>query len=68
MSDEPYTSGWWAMRCLALEQRVGMLEAAIGLNQRAAYTLPPCGCICPPTSEQTCGAVLCPRRALEVKP
>jgi hypothetical protein len=31
-----------------------------------AYTERPMGCICPPTSEQTCQNGLCPRKGLGV--
>ena len=30
----------------------------------APYPLPPKGCICPPTSEQTCQSELCPRKTI----
>lgn len=31
-----------------------------------AYTAPPRGCICPPTSERTCRAPACPRQGVEL--
>lgn len=30
----------------------------------AAAQLRPMGCICPPTSERTCGNVICPRKPI----
>ena len=29
-------------------------------------TLPPMGCVCPPTSEQTCLNPMCPRKGIKV--
>ena len=37
-----------------------------GIMPPVWWTLPP-GCICPPTSEQTCGNPLCPRKSPEPK-
>ena len=53
----------------ALEAEIAKLRTAeVGrrldaLELLAASKAKPHGCICPPTSEQTCGSPMCPRRA-----
>ena len=46
-----------ALKADDLEKRVKALE-----DQLRAGHHPPVGCICPPTSEQTCQNIMCPRR------
>jgi hypothetical protein len=40
-------------------------RAALAAQLEAAKAPLPRGCICPPTSEQTCMAPLCPRRGVQ---
>lgn len=41
-----------------LDRRVAVLEAPQAAPSR--------GCVCPPRSEQTCGAPLCPRKMIRI--
>jgi hypothetical protein len=45
-----------ALKADDLEKRVKALE------DRLQILHPSAGCICPPTSEQTCQSIMCPRR------
>lgn len=40
-----------------------LVNRALG-DQRKGITIPARGCICPPTSEQTCQSPMCPRKAV----
>lgn len=70
--DVTATSGWekvaalqielLAERVEELERRVYAIEnVAIGQVQQISH-----GCICPPTAEQTCQGLVCPRRAIKI--
>lgn len=53
------TGGCWHADC----ERHGARPFGRPITWPVAAPVAPVGCICPPTSEQTCGNPVCPRRA-----